>query len=263
MQPAEETHLSGDRIMDGTLQGNLTLGSPLYKEVKRKITDSMRSGEWKPGEAIPSEKVLSERFGVSIGTVRKAVDELTSENLLIRHQGRGTYVASHDRERQFFYFFHILRHDGQKEYPQVELVEFAKGKADAMVAKKLGIEPGARIFRFVNKLSIGGQPAIVDEITLPESLFPGLTEKRLRERPNTVYHFYQEAYGVTVVRTEERVRAVKADEFHAGILGIRRGEPLLQIIRVALSYRDQPVEFRYSYVDTRNYEYFPEQGGND
>lgn len=248
--------------MDDTLLGNISLGTPLYKEVKRKITESMRRGEWKPGEAIPSEKVLGERFGVSIGTVRKAVDELASENLLIRHQGRGTYVASHDRERQFFYFFHIVRQDGHKEYPQVELVEFSKGKADEIAAKKLGIEPGARVIRFTNKLSIGGQPVIVDEITLPESLFSGLTEKRLRERPNTIYHFYQQAYGVTVVRTEERVRAVKASESQAGILGLRRGEPLLQVIRVALSYRDQPVEYRCSYVDTRNYEYFPESSAN-
>jgi GntR family transcriptional regulator len=241
--------------MGDILLGSIALGTPLYKEVKRKMTESMRSGEWKPGQAIPSEKVLSERFGVSIGTVRKAVDELTAENILIRHQGRGTFVASHDRERQFFYFFRIFRHDGQKEYPEVEQVEFAEEAADAMVARKLKIEPGAKVFRFVNKLSIGGEPAIVDEIRVPASLFPRLTEKRLRERPNTLYHFYQEAYGVSIVRTEERVRAVKANETHARILGIRRGEPLLQVIRVALSYGDQPVEFRYSYVDTRNYEY--------
>lgn len=249
--------------MEDTLLGNIALGAPLYKTVKRKITDSMRSGEWKPGEAIPSERVLSDRFGVSIGTVRKAVDELTAENLLIRHQGRGTFVASHDRERQFFYFFHVVRQDGKKEYPQVELVEFSKGKADAAMARKLGVEQGARVFRFVNRLSIDGKPVMLDDITVPESLFPGLTEKRLRERPNTLYHFYQHAYEVAVVRTEERLRAVLADEFQAQILGIRRGAPLLQIIRVALSYRDQPVEFRHSYVDTRDYEYFKEPGNNE
>lgn len=246
--------------MNDATAGSIALGTPLYKEVKRKITDSLRQGEWKPGGAIPSEKVLSERFGVSIGTVRKAVDELTAENLLIRHQGRGTYVASHSRDRQFFYFFHIVRQDGEKEYPRVDLVQFGKGKADALEADKLGIAPGARVFRFANRLSIGGEPVIVDEITLPESLFPGLMEKRLRERPSTLYHFYQQTYGVTVVRTEDRLRAVQANEFHAGILGVAPGEALLQIVRVALSYRDQPVEFRRSYVNTRNYEYFKEVG---
>ncbi len=245
---------------DPTADG-IALGMPLYKEVKRQITDSLRQGEWKPGAAIPSEKVLSERFGVSIGTVRKAVDELTAENLLIRHQGRGTYVASHSRNRQFFYFFHIIRHDGEKEYPQVELIQFGKGKADAQEAARLGIALGARVFRFANRLSIGGEPVIVDEITLPEDLFPGLTEKRLRGRPSTLYHFYQQTYDVTVVRTEDRLRAVLANEFHAGVLGLVPGAPLLQIVRTALSYRDQPVEYRRSYVNTQKYEYFKETGG--
>lgn len=242
--------------MDEPFSGAISLGTPLYKEVKRKLTDSLHRGEWKPGDVIPSEKVLAERFGVSVGTVRKAVDELAAENLLIRHQGRGTFVASHDRNRQFFYFFHIVRQDGRKEYPSVDLVEFSKGKADAGVAGKLGIATGARVFRFVNQLSIGGGPVIVDEITVAEERFPGLTDKRLRGRPNTLYHFYQQAYGISVVRTEERLRAVKADALHAGMLQVPVGDPLLLIIRVALSYRDQPVELRHSYVDTRRYEYF-------
>lgn len=247
--------------MNDPADAGIALGMPLYKEVKRQITDSLRHGEWKPDTAIPSEKVLSERFGVSIGTVRKAVDELTAENLLIRHQGRGTYVASHSRDRQFFYFFHIVRQDGVKEYPRVELVQFGKGKADALEARKLGIAPGARVFRFTNRLSIGDAPVIVDEIVLPETLFPGLTEKRLRERPSTLYHFYQQSYSVTVVRTEDRLRAVPASELHAGILGLAPGDALLQIVRTALSFRDQPVEFRRSYVNTRDYEYFKEMGG--
>lgn len=240
---------------------DLSLGVPLYKTVRRQMIESMRSGEWKPGEAIPSEKMLSDRFGVSIGTVRKAVDELTAEKLLIRHQGRGTFVASHNRGRQFFYFFHIVRQDGKKEYPQVDLLEFSKAKADAETAQRLGIEPGARVFRFTNLLSIDGDPVIIDDITVPESLFPGLTEKRLRQRGNTLYHFYQTEYEVAVVRTEERLRAVKADEAQSELLGLRRGEPLLKVIRVALSYRDKPVELRYSYVDTRNYEYMKEPSG--
>lgn len=247
--------------MDSTSSEHLSLGVPRYKVVKRRMIESMQSGDWKPGEAIPSERLLGERFGVSVGTIRKAVDELTSENLLIRHQGLGTFVASHDRERQFFYFFHIVRQDGTKEYPDVELLEFTKAKADPAIAKKLAIAPGARVFRFINKLSIEGKPMMIDDITVPESLFPGLTEKRLRERPNTLYHFYQTAYDVAVVRTEERLRAIKADEFQAGILGVPRNEPLLQILRVALSYRDQPVELRSSYVDTHNFEYFKDGSG--
>ena len=73
-----------------------SIGLTLYKEVKRQMLESLASSEWAPGDAIPSEKLLCQRFGVSIGTLRKAIDELVAENLLIRHQGRGTFVALHN-----------------------------------------------------------------------------------------------------------------------------------------------------------------------
>lgn len=237
------------------------LGAPLYKEVKRKITEAVRDGEWKPGGMIPSERKLCERFGVSMGTVRKAVDELSAEGFLIRQQGRGTFVASHTQDRYLFSFFHIVRQDGYKEYPRVELIEFDKARADAEAAAMLGIDPGARLSRFVNKLSLGGESVVIDEIFLPDNLFPRLSEKRLRERQTTLYQFYQEEFDVTVIRTVERLRAVKADAFKSRLLGVKVGEPLLHIIRVALSFRDQPVELRHSYVDTRRYEYYAELMG--
>ncbi len=238
----------------------LSLGAPLYREVKRKLTDSLRSGEWKPGEAIAAEKVLAERFGVSIGTVRKAVDEMVADKLLIRHQGRGTFVASHSNQRQFFYFFRIVGADGRRQYPTVELMRFARSKANATQAARLRVETGARLVCFVNKLSIDGVPAAIDDIAVPESLFPGLTQQSLRERPNTIYHFYQERFGISVIRTEEQLSAVAADAFQAEILGVAPGSPLLMIRRVAYSFRDQPVEYRCSYVDTRRHAYICESG---
>jgi GntR family transcriptional regulator len=244
--------------------GAFPLGAPLYKEVKRKMTDAVRNGEWKPGDVIPSEKKLCERFGVSMGTVRKAVDELSAEGVLIRQQGRGTFVARHSQDRYLFSYFHIVRQDGVKEYPQVELVEFGRVKANAEAATRLGADAGARLLRVVNLLSIGGEPVVIDEISIPESLFPRLTEKRLRERRTTLYQLYQDEFDITVVRTVERVRAVKADAAKARLLGVKLGDPLLHVIRVALSFKDQPVELRHSYVATERYEYQTELvGGRD
>jgi GntR family transcriptional regulator len=235
---------------------SIPLGTPLYKEVKRKLIESVRHGEWSPGDVIPSETKLCERFGVSMGTVRKAVDELSAEGFLIRQQGRGTFVATHSQDRYLFSFFHVVRQDGHKEYPNVELVEFEKVKADPFAAALLGVDAGSRLFRFVNKLELSGAPVVIDEVLLPERLFSRLTEKTLRERPATLYQLYQEAFGVTVLRTEERLRAIKADAFKAGLLGLKTGDPLLQVIRIALSFKDQPVELRYSCVDTRRHEYY-------
>ncbi|MCZ2414696.1 MAG: GntR family transcriptional regulator [Burkholderiales bacterium] len=233
----------------------LALRNPLYKEVKRKITESLRRGEWRPSEAIPSEKKLGERFGVSIGTVRKAIDQLTAENILIRHQGRGTFVASHGESRYFFSFFHIARQDGYREYPGVELVDFARCTADPAIADALRVEEGARLFRFTNLLRLEGSAVIVDDIMVPVSMFPGLTGRMLRERSSTIYRLYEEGFGVSVLRTVERLRAVRASKSHAALLGVKAGHPLLLIIRVALSFRDQPVELRYSYVNTEAHEY--------
>lgn len=233
------------------------VGLTLYKEVKRQMLASLSTGEWTSGDAIPSEKQLCLRFDVSIGTLRKAIDELVAENILIRHQGRGTFVSVHNRGPHLFRFFNVVRHDGQKSYPKLTLNAFAKVKADKEACDKLGIADGANVFQFTNVRSLNDEPVLVDEITLPEILFPGMTEAQLRDRPSTLYNLYQISYGLNVIRIEERVRATLATAVQAELLRINPGMPLLQIYRVAFSYNNQVIEFRKSYVNTERYEYFP------
>ena len=248
-----------DLASEGTSPG-VPLVGPLYKDVKRQLMEALTRGEWKPGEAIPSERRIAERFGISIGTVRKAIDELVAENILIRQQGRGTFVATHTRDRLLFYFFHIVPEQGPKEYPEVELLSFARAKAERGVADRLQIEAGDPVLRIRNALRLAGKRMIVDDITVSAQRFPGLSEKRFRERPSTIYNLYQDVYGVSVVRSSERLRAVAADAEIAQLLGIAPGAPLLQIRRIALAYNDLPVEFRISQVNTAGYEYFSDLG---
>jgi GntR family transcriptional regulator len=236
----------------------IPLQNPLYKEVKRQIMAELITGEWKPGNAIPAEKKLSERFSVSIGTIRKAIDELVAENILIRQQGRGTFVASHNRDRLLFYFFHIVGHDGTKLYPVVTLDSFARGKAEAEEAEALGIARGDPVFRVRNILKLGGTPVIIDEIALDQARFPGLTERQFAGRPNTIYNLYQDAFGISVVRTRERLRAILADAQQARLLNVAVKAPLLRIARVAYTYQDTPVEYRLSIVNTAQHEYWSE-----
>jgi GntR family transcriptional regulator len=195
--------------MTDTLSPGVPLNSPLYKEIAAQMRDALAGGEWKPGEAIPAERKLSTRFGVSIGTVRKAIDELVLANLLIRQQGRGTFVASHNRDRLLFYFFHIAPEQGAKQYPEVRLVAFARGKADRGEAELLQIAAGDGVFRIRNLLNLDGHPVIVDDLTLPATRFPGLTEKQFLHRSSTIYNLYQDAFGLSVVRTRERLRATR------------------------------------------------------
>jgi GntR family transcriptional regulator len=252
-----------DPLLDLAAEGaspGVPLAGPLYKDVKRQVMEALTRGEWKPGEAIPSERRIAERFGISIGTVRKAIDELVAENLLIRQQGRGTFVATHTRDRLLFYFFHIVPEQGPKEYPEVELLSFSRAKAERGVADRLQIEAGDPVLRIRNALRLAGERMIIDDITVSAQRFPGLTEKRFRERPSTIYNLYQDLYGISVVRSSERLRAVAADAEIASLLGIAPGAPLLQIRRIALAYNDLPVEFRISHVNTAGYEYFSDLG---
>lgn len=242
--------------MQNSESSSAALGTTLYREVKRQVLAALAANEWTPGEAIPSEKRLCERFGVSIGTLRKAIDDLVAENILIRHQGRGTFVATHTRGQHLFRFFNIARHDGSKNYPVTSLVSFRKGKADKAARAKLGLPAGAKVFQFSNVLSVDGEPVLVDDIVLPEALFGGMTEAMLRNRPNTLYNLYQSEFGLNVIGIEERLRASLAGEAHARLLGIAPGAPILEIHRVAFSYNQQPVEWRISHVNTERYEYF-------
>src|SRR5215217_3951880 len=189
---------------DALAAGNLSL-NPLYKEVKLRLTRDLANGEWKPAEAIPSESRLAERFSVSIGTVRKAIDELAAERILLRQQGRGTFVATHTEDRTLFYFFHIVGKDGDRELPVTELLSFRKARANAIEAEHLAIDTGSAVFRVQNLLELGGKPVLVDDITVPQALFPDLDENVFGGRDGTIYGLYQARYGITVTRISERI----------------------------------------------------------
>src|SRR5215470_1934958 len=109
---------------------------PLYLQLRDLLVASLEADEWRPGEAIPSETELAARFGVSQGTVRKAIDALAASNLVVRRQGKGTFVATHTEEKtSLFRFLRIRRNDGQDEYPGSRLVDVRRGKASVEAAR--------------------------------------------------------------------------------------------------------------------------------
>jgi GntR family transcriptional regulator len=233
----------------------LTPDRPLYEEVRAHLTEGIAAGRWKAGEAIPSESQLAAHFGVAIGTIRKAVDSLVAQGAVVRRQGKGTFVTSHDGRRLMFHFFHIVGADGSKAYPEVRTVSFTRARADAAEAAALAIAPDERVVRIRNLLSLAGHPVIVDDITLPAALYPGLTERIFVARDNTIYHLFQSRYGINVLRTDERLRAALATGATAALLAVPAGSPLLEIRRVALTFRDRPVELRVSRVNTAAHAY--------
>ncbi|MEM7221885.1 MAG: GntR family transcriptional regulator [Pseudomonadota bacterium] len=226
---------------------------PLYRQVKERLTERLVTGHWKPGALLPSEFQLAEELGVSQGTVRKALDELTAEKLLVRRQGRGTFVAEHDQEHALFHFFKLRLVDGGRATPKSHLLKRSAGRAKRQEARRLELERGAPVVRLTRLRELDGRPAVFERLVLPAALFPGLAEAETL--PNTLYSLFAHRYGITVKRAEEALRAVAAGTEAAGHLGLEAGAPLLEIDRVARAIDGQAVEWRLSLCDTRHCHY--------
>lgn len=235
---------------------------PLYEQIKRLITRSLSDGEWQPGAMIPSEMALARRYGVSQGTVRKAINELVAENMLVRRQGRGTFVATHTDDGTSYRFLHLRNLAGEQAYPQSDFIGFGRGKADAAVARRLGVRSGSALVEIQRILHLSGDAVVYDDIRLPATLLKGISSALVEDHVNahkgTLYSLYETQYQIRIISAEERIRATLADARVAGLLGVAIGVPLLAIERVAFTYKNQPVEWRMSYVNTEHHYYFDE-----
>lgn len=230
--------------------------SPLYQQIKALITRSLQGGEWRPGEAIPSEVDLAARYKVSQGTVRKAIDELATENLVVRRQGKGTFVATH-AEQQVQYRFLRLVPDAEGKGGLVErrFLDCRRVRATAEVARSLELKAGDAVIQVRRLLLFGGRPVVLDDIWLNGALFKGLTAERLAESRGALYATFESEFGVRMIRAEEKVRAVAAQAAEAELLAVPVGAPLLSVERRTLTYGDRPVELRRGLYDTTMHHY--------
>jgi len=229
--------------------------SPLYRQIKGLIIARLQAGEWKAGEAIPSELDLAARFGVSQGTVRKAVDEMAAESLLVRRQGKGTYVGTHHEPRAQFRFLRVVPDGGDPAPPQSQFLECRRVRAPADIARLLDLRTGDAAVYLRRLLRFGGDPIVLDEIWLPGGLFKGLTAERLSEYKGPLYGLFETEFGTRMIRAEEQLRAVGAERDAAQLLGVAEKSPLLLVERVSYSYGDRPVEVRRGLCVTDHYHY--------
>lgn len=233
---------------------------PLYRQIKDLLVRNLDGGAWKPGQAIPSELELAERFGVSQGTVRKAVDELAAENVLVRRQGKGTFVATHSEARQQFRFLRLMPNEGEPAQYESRASVCRRMRAGAEAARALELKTGDPVVFIRRALYFGGAPAVVEEITLPAATFKGLSAAKLAAHRGSIYHLYETAFGIQMIRAEEKLRAVAADAATAAALGLARGTPLLSVERVAYTYGDRPVEYRRGWCRTDTHFYSNQLG---
>ena len=234
---------------------------PLYLQIKSLLERSLENGEWAPAEAIPSEHDLARRFGVSQGTVRKAIQALATDNLVVRRQGKGTFVATHTEEKSSsFRFLRIRRNDSVDEYPGSRLLDVRRAKASAEVARRLDLKAGDGVILLRRILEFGGAPVVLDDITLPAGLFRGLTKAKFETYRGSMYGFFETEFGVRILSAEEKLRAVAADRTTARLLRVATGTPLLAVDRITLTYGDRPVEWRRGLCVTKQHHYFNRLG---
>jgi GntR family transcriptional regulator len=230
--------------------------APLYRQIRNLLVESLRRGEWLPGAAIPSETELAVRFQVSQGTVRKAIDELAAENLLVRRQGKGTFVATHHEPRAQYRFLRLAPDLGELGPASSRFLECRRARAGAEVAARLGLHAGAALIHVRRVLLFGEQPRVLDDIWLPAGSFRNLTADLLGQYKGHLYGLFESEFGVRMIRAEEHLRAVAATADEAEALLVSPGAPLLRVDRVSYTYGDRPIEFRRGHCVTADFHYW-------
>jgi GntR family transcriptional regulator len=201
---------------------------------------------------------LAARFRVSQGTVRKAIDELAAENLVVRRQGKGTFVATHAEQQVQYRFLRLLPDtgDASSEGPrQRHFIECKRLRAPADIARALGLRSGDAVLHVRRVLSFQQVPTILEDLWLPAAPFKGLTAERLDSYRGPMYALFETEFGVRMVRAEERIRALAASEPACELLKVKAGEPLLSVERTAFTYNDLPMELRRGLYRTDTHHY--------
>jgi GntR family transcriptional regulator len=224
---------------------------PLYRQVRDALVKRIADGVWQPGQLLPSEPDIAASLGVSHGTVRKALDEMTADNLVVRRQGRGTYVAKQDDARILFQFFKLVPDSGERRFPESRVLDVSTGN-HAEAASRLGLTSRDAILTLHRMRFIDGQICVSEHIHFPLAVFPGLDK---REIPNNLYELFAMEYGVTIGRASEHLKAISATAQDARHLDVPLGHPVLQIDRLAFSLDKRCVEWRISLCRTDNIHY--------
>ncbi len=229
--------------------------SPLYQQIKGLLMRSLQGGEWRPGEAIPSEMELAARYKVSQGTVRKAIDELSADNLLVRRQGKGTFVATHAEPHTQYRFLRLQADGPGAAALRRRLLECRRLRAPADVARALELKGGDGVLLIRRLLLQEEQPVVLDEIWLPAAPFKGLSAERLAANRGPMYAFFEAEFGVHMSRADEKIRALAAGGEGAAALAVPPGTPLLSVERLSFTYGDRPVELRRGLYRTEAHHY--------
>ncbi len=232
---------------DNTLQPTVTPldTAPLYQRVADRISNRIYDGHWRPGETIPNEFALADEFSVSQGTVRKAMSVVEEAGLVVRQQGRGTFVRKLSEERSYFHFFRLAHPQGERVTPEPHTETVFKRQANNHEQSSFGINAKDSVVVIERLRLVDGVRATREHVVVPDSLFAGLADFD-DALPQALYPFYHQRYGIFVLRADEYVSAITADKKIATDLKIKINSPTLQVNRTAFDMKDRVVEIRTS-----------------
>jgi GntR family transcriptional regulator len=214
---------------------------PLYLQVRDALASRIAGGEWKPNAAIPNEGDLAREFGVSSGTMRKALDLMEGERLLTRRQGRGTFVNDQASDELAVRFSNIRASDGDRITGEIKMLGLTQGTANAAECGRLRLRPDDKVWRIQQVRLHRGEPFMVEDVVMPVSLFPGLDEPDAL--PNRIVVLAQQ-YGILLGRGDERVSIGTASASVAEMLSLKPGAAVLVLDRLVHDLDGQAVEWR-------------------
>lgn len=228
---------------------------PIYLRIQDALVAEIAQGAMKPGDALPSEDRLAKRFGVALGTVRKALDAMAADGKLDRRQGRGTFVRRADFGNALFRFFRHTDAQGGPLRPTARLIDRRDALADAALAARLGLRPGAPILALFRVRLVGEEPILAEEIALDAKRFAALRALPVAEFGDLLYPTYERVCGAVVARASEIIRFGQASARVAKALGIAKAAPVAAIERTAFAIDGMPLEFRRSYGPADRFAY--------
>lgn len=228
---------------------------PLYQRLREEMLAKIAAGEWMPGSPIPTEAELTKLYGVAIGTVRKAVDTLVNEGLLLRSQGRGTFVRRPNFDASLARFFRQVNASGGREIPASRILSKTLQKPSDTVATALKLEHGEQVVHMERLRMIDGRTLFHEEIWLPAMRFAVLLEVDSESFGELLYPFYEQQCGQCIASAKETLTVGAADSAMAKTLSIEKGAPVVVIERTALGYDRAPLEYRLSRAAAEGFRY--------